>query len=345
VAVAAVAAADPEVDAAAISIVVLVGCLILAGLLWTAKHTLEPILSAISGRGSGIFDRILNWAIGIVTAPVRAALSHLEHYIAEALSGVEAAVGRWFHAIGNVFAGAYREIADLSATVAEALWTLTWVTVPRIVARELAPVARVARWAYGHLHELESLARVLGFSSLVTLLRWLHTAAVEVYRAEQYVERQGFGSIAGFLSRVKTWLDELGRWQTWARAVGYFSILSLLQHVYRSVAVTIPHELDVIRSDLRSWLRYKDQLLKLLTEAGLAAAVVAALSKLLGFDPFCRNNRNLGKWTCGLDSSLLDLLLAGFLTMELVDNVEELAKIAQGVVGDLESVLSAIASE
>jgi hypothetical protein len=336
---------DPELDLVAISLVVLVSCLILAGFLWTTKHLLEPILSAFSGQGGNIFERVLNWAIGVVTAPVRWAASHIAHYIAEALAGVQAAVGRWFHAITHVFTAAYREIADLSATVAKALWTLAWVTVPRLIAAALHPVAVLARWAYGHLHELESLARVLGFTGLVSLLRFLHTVAVDTYKAITYVERQGFSSLAGFFSRIKTWLDELASWQTWARALGFYSLLSLLKHVYYSVAVTIPHELEILRGDLRSWLKYKDQLLKLLTEAGLAAAVVAALSKLLGFDPFCRNNRNLGKWTCGLDSSLLDLLLAGFLTMELVDNVEELAKIAQGVVGDLESVLQAIASE
>ena len=86
-------------------------------------------------------------------------------------------------------------------------------------------------------------------------------------------------------------------------------------------------------------------LVKLLTDTGLAAAVILALTKLLGFDPFCRNNRGILKKTCGLDSALLDLLLAGLVTVELFANVDELAKLAETATGEMLGVIESIASE
>lgn len=315
---------NPELDLVAISLVTLVGGLLLLAFLHSAKAILEPIISAISGKGGNIFDRVLNWAIGIVTAPVKFAVKHILHYVSVALAGVERQIGSWFHAIANLITASSTEVADLAATVAESLWELTWRTVPKMIAAEVAPVRTIATKAWNWTRDLERVAKGLGFASLATLLRWAHPLIRRIEVAERWAERVGYSSLAGALGVLHTGVK---RWEAFEQAVihtGFYSAVTAWSWIHHAVAVTIPAELGALGHDLSG---LKDRLAKLekyLNPAAFAALVAAAITTL-GLDWIkCENNKTLGKNVCSWDKELLEALLAGAITSLALTDVKGL---------------------
>lgn len=226
----------------------------------------------------------------------------INNSLAAAVQGTEHAWGKVLHAHAVLW-------HDLTAAVAD--------------------LAEVTERQFSHLtrHSIQALFNAF-FNPYGTLLHYLKTVVNTLVHAPTKILHTVTNTITHETVKVVTKVERVVVVKTKAAAVA----------IPQAIGIPLPRvgalERDV--SALDKWVRGHG---RLLTEAGIAGIVAAALTRLGLSSARCSRTQKWNKAVCGMNDDLLEALLAGTLVLGSTISIVEFAKYCQGFTNEVEGPL------
>jgi hypothetical protein len=298
---------------------VLLALIVLVGLSYSYRYTLGALLQALVAALDAIR---LPHAFGIggqrIFGVVADGLDKLDHTIRHYLGrGVEDMQAAWNASVSYTATAVNwigKEIASLSHDTAQAVEGLATVQVPRWVKNRLA--AGLAAIAV-----LKAEVLTLGHSTVKVVERTTHVVTHRVKVIERTVIKPTTAAVPKVITRVEY--------------IGH----AIAQPDIGAIPRTIPG----IKALERDFGAVKDRLkgvARTLTPAGIVGLVGAAVFSLFGLSWLrCSNVGKVGKRVCGLNSHILEGLLAGLIavfgTIGIVKFAEDVQKVVDGFSGEV----------
>ena len=302
----------------------LLGWAVCLGLLWAWRGTFsiifQSIASALTFRiHTKFFSHTFHlgsWAANIDTTA--------QHALSSWASQFENAAGRFFHAAAQLTEWTARELAGLANDSLTFAHYLTHHWIPDYIAglKDLA----------------HSTTKIV--THVVTKVERIEVRTVRVVKTTaKAVAAETVPSVA---------IPHVGEWEWLHRH--WPSVRKL---VASAGAITLPGTIPDLWGEIRELIRSRGQIQKRLRKVEAligATAMAAAMANVLGVSARCVRSGNVGRAAralCGLDSVILNALLAGLIALETPISIEELAHefltIEDDVLGLIKSGVSELA--
>src|SRR5947207_1855996 len=282
-----------------IALLDILALVVLLGLLWTYKHTLGAVITFLVDH-TKIHTPIGSFSL---LFPLESANNAILAGMSSAALGLEVAAGRMFHALGVIF-GWMVNLALYSATTLQ--HSVDWF--------KHIHLPRYAKWAIRAAFPLAWLTKLIAQEVRKILPKAWHIAKAVAHDAAA-IARHPVRAIEADIAKIERKVGAL------ARAVGAYAG-TLVPPLH------FPHPLKWLRDIRKDITRIHKRLGKL--EAGVAAGVFAVtMANVLGVSARCLRKGNVGKAArrvCGMDSTLLDFLLADLLAIAGVVSVVTFAE-------------------
>jgi hypothetical protein len=291
---------------------------VLLGLLWTYKHTFGALIEFL------VKHTTIHTPIGSFSLlfPLDAANNFVIAAMGQAALGLEIAGGRFFHALGVIFGWMVNLFLYTATTMEGAFSWFKHVHIPRY-----------AKWAIRAAFPLAWLTKLIAQQIAKALPKVGHIAKYVVTKSVAVVEK-----IPRALERRLTRAEK-------KIAAALAAIAAL------GGAVIHPGHILTLPKTWRALTRRLARLERRMhrAEGWLAAGTLAVvMAQVLGVTARCLRSGNVGKTArrlCGLDSSLLDFLLADLLAIAGIVSVVEFAEALQEVEAEAVSIMGALVKE
>lgn len=305
-------ATAPQVDALVIALLGLLACLMALAVTQLAKQFAQAILGGIDH-----YVKKIPLIGGIVGGAVSWLEEKINNVMTPVVNGLEANVGWYWSALGNLATSLGNEILGLSAAFDSLVSYLYGVVKPWVVHSLLGGLLHGVKW----------------------LRKEIAATKAQVFRVTKVIEHPIHTKIGGAVRAItKPLFATVTALERWTRTQ-----IAAIDH---AIDVVLPRDIAGLRARAKAlereyanlWKRVKG-LDKVTAGAAFAAAVAYALARLGAGWVRCQNWNKLGRAGCRLPIGLLEDLLAISFAFALVDNVDVLARETVALVDEFEGLI------